>query len=164
MAETTTYCAEHEDTPTSLRCTRCEKLVCPRCMVQAPVGIRCREHGKAPKPPTYQISRRYMARGFGAAIGVGVGGGVAVAFVTALLGGGFASGVAMAGLGYLMGEAVSRATNYKRGTPLIVASVVGMSVALVVFVLAVTFLGFFWSLFEMLGVGAGIYLAITRVR
>jgi hypothetical protein len=105
-----------------------------------------------------------MARGFGAAIGVGVGGGVAVAFVTALLGGGFASGVAMAGLGYLMGEAVSRATNYKRGTPLIVASVVGMSVALVVFVLAVTFLGFFWSLFEMLGVGAGIYLAITRVR
>ena len=164
MAETTTYCAEHEDTPTSLRCSRCEKLVCPSCMVQAPVGIRCREHGTAPKPPMYQVSRGYMARGFGAAIGVGVGGGVAVALVAVLLGGGFAGGVAMAGLGYLVGEAVSRSTNYKRGTPLIVGSVVGMSVAFVVFVLAAEFLGAFWSAFELLGVGAGIYLAITRVR
>jgi hypothetical protein len=160
VAETTTYCAEHEDTPSSLRCARCEKLVCPKCMVQAPVGIRCREHGKAPKPPTYQISRVYMARGFAAAIVVGVVGGIGLAFIVPYLGQ-FYGGIAVAGVGYLVGEAISRATNYKRGTPLVVASVVGMVVALVAF-LAV--LGGSPTLFELLGLGAGTYLAVTRVR
>ena len=160
MAETTTYCAEHEDTPTSLRCSRCEKLVCPQCMVQAPVGIRCREHGKAQKPPMYQVSRGYMARGFGAAIGAGIVGGIALAFIVPALGG-FYGGIVMAGFGYLMGEAVTRSTNYRRGTPLIVASVVGMIVALVAFVLL---LGGAPLPFELLGIGAGTYLAITRVR
>ncbi len=47
---------------------------------------------------------------------------------------------------------------------MIVASEVGMSVAFVVFVLAAEFLGAFWRAFELLGVGAGTYLAITRVR
>jgi len=160
VAETTTYCAEHEDTPSSLRCARCEKLVCPKCMVQAPVGIRCREHGKAPKPPMYQVSRGYMARGFGAAIVAGVVGGIVLAFAVPFLGD-FYGGIAVAGVGYLVGEAISRATNYKRGTPLVVASVVGMVVALVAF-LAV--LGGAPTLFELLGLGAGTYYAVTRVR
>ncbi|MCX8213905.1 MAG: B-box zinc finger protein [SAR202 cluster bacterium] len=160
MAETTTYCAEHEDTTSSLRCARCEKLVCPKCMVQAPVGIRCREHGKAPKPPMYQVSRGYIARGFGAAIVVGVVGGIVLAFAVPFLED-FYGGIAVAGVGYLVGEAISRATNYKRGTPLVVASVVGMVVALVAF-LAV--LGGAPTLFELLGLGAGTYYAVTRVR
>jgi hypothetical protein len=129
-------------------------------MVQAPVGIRCREHGKSPKPPTYQVSRGYMARGFGAAIGAGVVGGIALAFIVPALGG-FYGGIVMAGFGYLMGEAVTRSTSYKRGTPLIVASVVGMIVELVAFVLL---LGGPPLPFELLGFGAGVYLAITRVR
>jgi len=160
VAETTTYCAEHEDTPTSLRCARCEKLVCPKCMVQAPVGIRCQEHGKAPKSPMYQVSRGYIARGFGAAIVVGVGGGIALAFAVPFLGD-FYGGIAVAGIGYLVGEAIYRASNYKRGTPLIVASVVGMVVALVAFLVI---LGGVPTLFELLGLGAGTYLAVTRVR
>lgn len=129
-------------------------------MVQAPVGIRCREHGTAPKPPMYQVSRGYMARGFGAAIGVGLVGGIAMAFIVPALGG-FYGGIATAGFGYLVGEAVTRSTNYRRGTPLIVASVVGMIVALVSFVLL---LGGPPLPFELLGFGAGVYLAITRVR
>ena len=75
--------------------------------------------------------------------------------------GGFYGGIVMAGFGYLMGEAVTRSTNYRRGTPLIVASVVGMIVALVAFVLL---LGGAPLPFELLGIGAGTYLAITRVR
>jgi hypothetical protein len=162
LAETTTYCAEHEDTPTSLRCARCEKLVCPKCMVQAPVGIRCREHGKAQKPPMYQVSRVYMARGFGAAIVVGIVGGIVLAFAVPYLNlVGFYGGIAVAGIGYLVGEAVSRATNYKRGTPLVVASVVGMVIALVAFL---AILGGAPTLFDLLGLGAGTYLAVTRVR
>lgn len=37
------YCANHPDTPTTLRCNRCEKPICPKCAVLTPTGYRCRE-------------------------------------------------------------------------------------------------------------------------
>jgi membrane associated rhomboid family serine protease len=36
-----TYCYGHPDTPTRLRCTRCDKPICPRCSVPASVGQHC---------------------------------------------------------------------------------------------------------------------------
>ena len=36
-----TYCYGHPDTPTRLRCTRCDKPICPRCAVPASVGQHC---------------------------------------------------------------------------------------------------------------------------
>lgn len=36
-------CANHPDTPTSLRCNRCEKPICSRCAVLTPTGYRCKE-------------------------------------------------------------------------------------------------------------------------
>ncbi len=44
MSETTsTYCANHPTVETSLRCNRCEKLICAKCAVKMPTGYRCRE-------------------------------------------------------------------------------------------------------------------------
>jgi hypothetical protein len=37
----TLRCARHPGTETVLRCGRCETPICPRCMVQTPVGARC---------------------------------------------------------------------------------------------------------------------------
>lgn len=37
------YCANHPQTPTALRCNRCGKPICSRCIVRTPVGYRCRE-------------------------------------------------------------------------------------------------------------------------
>jgi hypothetical protein len=37
------YCANHPQTPTSLRCNRCNKPICPKCAVQTPTGYRCQE-------------------------------------------------------------------------------------------------------------------------
>ena len=37
------YCANHPDTPTTLRCNRCEKPICPKCAVLTPTGYRCHE-------------------------------------------------------------------------------------------------------------------------
>jgi len=50
MTETTTtetnpevlYCANHPQVPTSLRCNKCGKLICPKCAVRTPVGYRCK--------------------------------------------------------------------------------------------------------------------------
>lgn len=39
----TLYCTNHPQTPTALRCNRCGKPICSRCIVRTPVGYRCRE-------------------------------------------------------------------------------------------------------------------------
>lgn len=39
----TLYCANHPSVETTLRCNRCEKLICARCAVPTPTGYRCKE-------------------------------------------------------------------------------------------------------------------------
>ena len=39
----TTYCEQHPQRETNLRCNRCDRLMCPECAVPTPVGYRCRE-------------------------------------------------------------------------------------------------------------------------
>ncbi len=39
----TTYCANHPDVETGLRCNRCNKPICAKCAVRTPTGYRCRE-------------------------------------------------------------------------------------------------------------------------
>jgi len=39
----TMYCANHPQTPTGLRCNRCEKPICTKCAVRTPIGYRCKE-------------------------------------------------------------------------------------------------------------------------
>lgn len=34
-------CYRHQDTETWIRCSRCDKAICPQCMIEAPVGYRC---------------------------------------------------------------------------------------------------------------------------
>ncbi len=159
-----TYCAKHSETPTNLRCSRCDKPVCPECMVQAPVGIRCQEHGRPTKLPTYEVSTGFIVRGVAAGVGIGVLGGfilgVAGAY-TNLFFIPYVFTLAMVGLGYLVGEGISRATNKKRGQPLIVAAVVGVVVA---FVIVVAFARLQLGLFDLLALGIALFLAIQRVR
>ena len=38
-----TYCANHPDIETSLRCNRCNKPICIKCAVLTPTGYRCRD-------------------------------------------------------------------------------------------------------------------------
>jgi len=42
-AETPLFCANHPNTPATLRCNQCEKPICLRCAVHTPTGYRCRE-------------------------------------------------------------------------------------------------------------------------
>ena len=44
MSETTTtFCANHPNRETSLRCNRCGKLICSQCARRTPTGYRCEE-------------------------------------------------------------------------------------------------------------------------
>jgi hypothetical protein len=40
--EPQTFCINHPQTPTSLRCNRCGNPICTKCAVRTPVGYRCK--------------------------------------------------------------------------------------------------------------------------
>lgn len=43
MTTEITYCENHPDRETALRCNRCNKLICASCAVRTPTGYRCQE-------------------------------------------------------------------------------------------------------------------------
>ena len=163
------YCYWHPDVETGLSCSQCAKSVCINCMVQAPVGIRCRECGKSVKMPTYDIQRGYYARAVGVGAGVAIGGGLMWALVNFVnfnfIGLPYFASLIGVAIGYGAGELISRSVNRKRGTGL--AWIAGFSVV-----------GAFWvswrlALFlglpsfgplVLLFVGFGVYTAVKRVR
>jgi hypothetical protein len=121
-------CATHPNVETELACGRCGRPICPRCLVQTPVGARCRQCAGVRRLPTFEVSPTYIARGAGAAL---VAGGVVGALWGWLLPrsvgfyGFFIFFIAL-GIGYAIGEAVSWATNRKRGPVLQGLAVIGV--------------------------------------
>ena len=159
-----TYCSRHSDTVTSLRCVRCEDPICTQCMVSTPVGFRCRECGQVRPSPVYDVSTAYLARAMGASLGIGAVAGVLLALLRLVLYG-YLSGIALAGLGLARAEGVSWAANRKRGRTLQYVAAGGMAATLLVMVLFNGYwYGGFLNLFDIIGAGVGIYLAVTRLR
>ena len=136
-------------------------------MVQAPVGIRCRECGRAVRMPTFDVQPTHYLRGFAVAGLVGLGGGFTWwlynLFVILLFDGRLpvilASLPAVA-IGYASGELTSRSVNRKRSPLLSLAAGVSVVVA---YVLTVAILNFF-SLYTLLFIAAGVYIAMQKLR
>lgn len=99
------HCANHPSVETSLRCSRCGKPICVRCVVQTPVGGRCRECANVKKAPIFLVGPNRYARAAAYGLATAVVGGL----IWASLGGLFGlSSLLIVLLGYLVGEAVSR--------------------------------------------------------
>ena len=158
--ETASYCYWHPDAETGLSCSQCAKPICPQCMVQAPVGIRCRDCGKAVRTPTFDVQPSYYARALAVAAAIGIGGGL-LWIVVAMMFGGLLSAVAALGVGYAAGELISRSVNRKRGTGL--AWIAGGTVVFA-FLLTWLILGPFIGWFGLLFILAAVYTAVQRVR
>ena len=164
--ESVNYCYWHPDVETGLSCSQCAKSVCINCMVQAPVGIRCRECGKSVKMPTYDIQRGYYARAVGVGAGVAIGGGLMWALVNFVnfnfIGFPYFASLIGVAIGYGAGELISRSVNRKRGT--LLASIAGATVA-TTFVIGLQLPGLFISPFHgVLATIAAIILAIQPLR
>ena len=161
-------CATHPDVETNLRCGKCDKPICPKCMVETPVGARCRECARIKKLPTFQVSNKQilLSACVGLVIAVGYG------FLWGILG--FYSKFIIlnvllgAGAGYCISEGMSRVINRKRGTKL--AVIAAILVVVSGFASVFTPLGIIYSssimfiMLNILAVGVGIYVAFTRLR
>lgn len=156
------YCHWHPQVETALTCSRCGKSVCTQCMVQAHVGIRCKECGKAVRMPTFDVTPAYYARAVGVALALSVGGGILWGvFNLAFRGIPFLPSLVAMGIGYGVGELISLAVNKKRGNGL--AWIAGSSVVLA-FLISFQITPFRFGLIGLLFLGIGVYMAVQRVR
>ena len=163
-----TRCATHPDVETGLRCGKCGKPICPRCLVQTPVGARCRDCARLYRLPTYRVSARHYLKAVGAGLGLAVVLGVAWGVVGFFLPF-FLSLFLAAGAGYVIGDLVSRVTNRKRGPWL--AVIAGAAVVVSYLVSVAVHGGFPLIPFDMLSLlyglvalVVGVWVAVSRLR
>ena len=166
-------CATHPNTETLLSCGKCDKPICPRCLVHTPVGGRCKECANVRRSPIYEVSALYYLKAAGAGLGLALAGGVVWALLRGVP---FASIITSLIVGFAIGEGISRVANRKRG--------LGLQVIAAVSVIASSFVGkaiqaaFFYDLsgqslgqyvlsvdvYLLLFLGVGVFYAIGRLR
>lgn len=126
-------CAADPSVETYLRCGRCDTPICPRCLVQTPVGSRCRTCGQVRRLPMFVLGPADYLKAIGAAVVMGTIGAVCLTLLLEEMRfAGIFRLLLMAGLGYLVGESVARFTNRKRGNALGVIAALGVAAGLVI--------------------------------
>ena len=162
-------CATHPEIETNLRCGKCGKPICPKCLVQTPVGARCPDCAKLYKLPTYRVSSVYYLRAIGTALGMAIATGIVWGVIESFLISfffGFFSLILAGGVGYAIGEVVSLSVNRKSSRGL--ATVSGIAVVISYLVNIFSFGSFYLSplsiVFDLLANGIGIYVAVRRIR
>ena len=113
------FCYRHPTRETFVRCGRCDQPICTGCGMQGPVGLRCRKCGTPPRDPLTAFGPAELGAGAAAALGAGT-----LAGLVGLQIGFFFSLCVGPIIGGLIGEAILRATGYKRG-PIVRLLVVG---------------------------------------
>ena len=137
MAESVA-CDRHPRMQTTLRCGRCDTPICPQCLVHAAVGIRCPDCGRPQRLPSHTVSPGQIALSLTVAVATGVAGGAVTAVAAVIFAysgipfGFLAPLAAFAGLGLLVGELTSLASNRKQGAQMKMVALLGVLAALVV--------------------------------
>lgn len=126
-----TYCARHPDVESYLRCGRCGTPICPRCLVQTPVGARCPDCITVARVPTLDVGITHLLRAYGAAMVAGAIAGAAWAYFiqNVFAFGLFTAVIAGLGIGWVISEAISWASGRKRGPAMQGAAVYGAIIA-----------------------------------
>lgn len=167
----TQHCARHPKKETAIRCGRCETPICPDCLVHAPVGMRCPDCARVNRVPTYDVPLLYLLRGIGAGAAVGIALGIAFLFGSRLLFNlALQLGVAIVlpyiyiiiivAIGYAIGEAVSLATNRKRGNRLKIVS--ALSMVLASGPVFIAYPAAFGMLYLIIGLALGTWISLRR--
>lgn len=155
-------CAKHPNEVTNLRCSRCEKPVCVRCMNYTPVGIRCRECATERRSGINAPSGEHLLKAASVGAGIALVGGVLWGFFPL-----YGFWIALL-LGFGGGELVNLAANRRRGPELQTAAA-GMVIACFLLALLVsrsrTLAAFDGRMiFSTLMAALALYLAVARQK
>ena len=163
-------CAKH-DVETFLRCGKCDKPICPDCLVVSPAGTRCRECASQKTSPLFQVPVDRLALGITVGLTVATLGGFVLASAS-----GFGFLLLWAGLFYggLVGEAVLRTVYRKRGAKVEIASglctlagaLMGLLGWLQTHNLPISFIMTHLGMnpFYIAAIGIALFAAVSRVR
>ncbi len=55
-------CVNHPRRETMVHCGKCDRPICVRCMIQTPVGMRCRECAQLRRLPQFDVDAPLLAR------------------------------------------------------------------------------------------------------
>ncbi len=111
-------CNAHSEAETTLRCGKCGKLICPKCMVQTPVGARCAECARVYRIPTYRVSRWYYLRGIAAGLCTAGLSAFIWSLIDHMVPFLYLDLILAGAVGYALAEIIGLATNRKRGAGL----------------------------------------------
>ena len=162
-------CATHPDVETNLRCGKCGKPICPKCMVQTPVGARCKDCARLQVLPTFQMNTNYYWRAIAVTVGMAFACGAAWWALRVILGMSYFNFLLAAGFAYAISEVVVRSVNRKRGKWLAVIAGTGVALSFVISVFP-PWGGWFWwfgipsLVINLLAVALGVWIAVSRVR
>lgn len=159
-------CHRHPNVETNLACGKCGNYVCPRCMVQTPVGVRCPDCARPTRIPTFDVRSVHYARAISAGVVVGGALGYAWGTITHYLNFWGLSYILLLLAAYIVGESVSLAVNRKRSRGLGVVAVLSLVVAVVVSVFASGGFASVWGLvgnfYGFIFILIAIYIAVRR--
>lgn len=116
--ETGLACTNHPRRETAVRCNKCGRPICTSCMVQTPVGMRCRPCAGLRRLPQYQVGPLLLLKSVAAGLPVSAIAWLVVGVVPYLR---FFLAIFV---GFAVGEAMSRAAR-RRGNRLLEAAAVG---------------------------------------
>ena len=143
-------CASHPDVETNLACGKCGTPICPKCLVQTPVGARCPTCANVRTLPVYEVSTTYYLVEYYVPFG------------------GWFLFLIAAGIGYAVGEITSRAVNRKRGRGLQFAAAGGVITSYVVRSVILQpnagFIDAFVDLWGLLALLIGVVIAVGHFR
>lgn len=162
-------CATHHEVETRLTCASCSKPICPRCMIQTPVGIKCKDCARMHRPRMFVVTPQHYLRAASAGLGLALALGFAWAIVRLYVPfSGFFGFVIAIGIGYSIGELMYRAAGRKRGTWLAVAAgacvVISSGLGLLVFPQLLSNMRSGFGILDLLFVVAGVLVAVNTIR
>ena len=168
------FCPRDPKIETNLSCGKCGEFICPKCLVQTPVGARCEDCARMKKNPAYDPSSGETSRAVAAGIGTAAGIGLVLGAlgVLAYKAGGqnpytIVAVVGLAGMGWTAGEVVYRVSKFKKSRGLQYAAGLCTFAGYIAAITSSTVFGLrggFTDLWPLLGFGLAVYVAMGRVR
>ena len=115
-------CANHPGRMTMVTCSACGKPLCPDCMVYSAVGIKCKECASLPRSARVTLKTSKLLLAIAAGLWTATALGFAYYYILGSIRLFFVFIFVSAGIGYLVGEVVSRVSGRYHGLKTAIAA------------------------------------------